>query len=210
MTLYPKPSEGSGSALAGDGRRGERCAAPHRRAAPLTGVTELEPSCGLPPGPAFADLAVLAEQLGDARVWIFDSAPLWEDALAHHPRSKCVGEAIGPRRVVDWYSAYAQRGAAVVDAMPAGRDWREALEALAPPNERHLLAFGRPVTHLAERDRGLLEHIAARTLVGDSAHVRDRLARRAEKAVAEILYTPSGPDAPRELRAFASAHPKAR
>src|SRR5215211_4137979 len=40
-------------------------------------------SCGLPPGPDFADLAVLAEDLGYARVWIFDSAPLWEDPFAH-------------------------------------------------------------------------------------------------------------------------------
>jgi 5,10-methylenetetrahydromethanopterin reductase len=47
------------------------------------GGDELELSCGLPPGPAFADLAVLAEELGYARVWIFDSAPLWEDPFAH-------------------------------------------------------------------------------------------------------------------------------
>jgi 5,10-methylenetetrahydromethanopterin reductase len=46
-------------------------------------VNTLELSCGLPPGPDFADLAVLAEGLGYARVWIFDSAPLWEDAFAH-------------------------------------------------------------------------------------------------------------------------------
>src|SRR5215211_4190833 len=40
-------------------------------------------SCGLPPGPDFADLAVLAEDLGYARVWIFDSAPLWQDPFTH-------------------------------------------------------------------------------------------------------------------------------
>jgi len=43
----------------------------------------MELSCGLPPGPDFADLAVLAEELGYARAWIFDSAPLWEDPFAH-------------------------------------------------------------------------------------------------------------------------------
>lgn len=42
-----------------------------------------ELSCGLPPGPDFADLAVLAESLGYARVWIFDSAPPWEDPFVH-------------------------------------------------------------------------------------------------------------------------------
>jgi 5,10-methylenetetrahydromethanopterin reductase len=44
---------------------------------------DLELSCGLPPGPDFAPLAVLAEDLGYRRVWIFDSAPLWEDPLIH-------------------------------------------------------------------------------------------------------------------------------
>ncbi len=37
----------------------------------------LQLSCGLPPGPAFAELAVLADKLGYCRAWIFDSAPLW-------------------------------------------------------------------------------------------------------------------------------------
>jgi 5,10-methylenetetrahydromethanopterin reductase len=46
-------------------------------------MVDIEFSCGLPPGPDFADLAVLAEELGYARVWIFDSAPLWEDPFVH-------------------------------------------------------------------------------------------------------------------------------
>ncbi|PXW30920.1 UNVERIFIED_CONTAM: alkanesulfonate monooxygenase SsuD/methylene tetrahydromethanopterin reductase-like flavin-dependent oxidoreductase (luciferase family) [Williamsia faeni] len=45
--------------------------------------TDFELSCGLPPGPDFADLAVLAEQLGYRRVWIFGSASLWEDPFVH-------------------------------------------------------------------------------------------------------------------------------
>jgi 5,10-methylenetetrahydromethanopterin reductase len=46
-------------------------------------MVHFELSCVLPPGPDFADLAVLAEELGYARVWILDSAPLWEDPFAH-------------------------------------------------------------------------------------------------------------------------------
>ena len=46
-------------------------------------MADFELSCGLPPSPDFAELAVLAEQLGYARVWIFDSAPLWEDPFVH-------------------------------------------------------------------------------------------------------------------------------
>ncbi len=43
----------------------------------------VELSCGLPPGPDFSDLAVAAETLGYSRVWIFGSAPLWEDPFVH-------------------------------------------------------------------------------------------------------------------------------
>ena len=43
----------------------------------------IELSCGLPPSPGFSDLAVLAEDLGYARVWIFDTASLWEDPFVH-------------------------------------------------------------------------------------------------------------------------------
>ncbi|MCX4767720.1 LLM class flavin-dependent oxidoreductase [Streptomyces sp. NBC_01275] len=46
-------------------------------------MTEPELSCGLPPGPEFADLVVLAEQLGYRRAWIYDSAALWEDPFVH-------------------------------------------------------------------------------------------------------------------------------
>ncbi|OHV29848.1 5,10-methylene tetrahydromethanopterin reductase [Parafrankia colletiae] len=43
----------------------------------------MELSCGLPPGPQFADHAVLAEELGYTRVWIFGSSSLWEDPFVH-------------------------------------------------------------------------------------------------------------------------------
>ncbi len=46
-------------------------------------MADIELSCGLPPGPDFAELTALAEQLGYTRVWIFDSAPLWEDSFVH-------------------------------------------------------------------------------------------------------------------------------
>ena len=43
----------------------------------------VELACGLPPGPDFSDMAVLAESMGYSRIWIFDSAPLWEDPFVH-------------------------------------------------------------------------------------------------------------------------------
>jgi 5,10-methylenetetrahydromethanopterin reductase len=318
------------------------------------GETEL--SCGLPPGPDFADLAVLAEDLGYARVWIFDSAPLWEDPFVHlalaaqrteriglgtavliptqrsvvamasavatiarisggrfracfgtgftarlatgqkpmtmeelsdyvialrellaghvtqvdgraqqmlhahgltlerpldvpiwlsvfgprgialaeqladgiigpphptlptamivsgtvldpdeDPGSERVRWAIGPWRVVDWHNAYATGGAEAVDELPGGAAWREELEALAPVGERHLVTFEGHVTHLPERDRQLLEHIDVSTMVGPPERIGRRLARLGDAGFEEIIYTPTGPDVPRELRALASA-----
>lgn len=317
-------------------------------------MADLELSCGLPPGPGFAELAVLAEDLGYRRVWIYDSAPLWEDPFVHlalaarqttriglgtavlvpdqrsvmamasgiatiarisggrfracfgtgltarlavgqrpmtlralgdyltalrqllagkttildgkparmlhgvglaaprpievplwlstfgprgaelageiadgiigpphptlpaamimsgtvlepgeDPGSRRVREAIGPWRVVDWHNAYATGGAAAVDAMPGGRAWREALEALVPSGERHLLTFEGHVTHLPDRDRPLLEHIDLKTMVGDAARIGRQLSRLAGSGFQEIIYTPTGPDVARELRAFA-------
>jgi 5,10-methylenetetrahydromethanopterin reductase len=320
-------------------------------------MTDLELSCGLPPGPDFADLAVLAEELGYARVWIYDSAPLWEDPFVHlalaarktsriglgtavlipgqrslmtmasgiatvarlsggrlracfgtgftaclaigqrpmtlpalmeyvtvlrrllagetavvdgravrmlhaeglteprpvdvplwlsvlgprgarmatdvadgiisrtphptlptatlepgtvldpgeSPDSERVQEAIAPWRVVDWHVAYASGGAEAVDAMPGGTAWREALEALGPRDERHTLTFEGHVTHLTERDRGLLEHIDRKSWVADEAGISGLLGQLAEQGFAEFIYTPTGPDVERELRAFAAA-----
>lgn len=319
-------------------------------------MVELELSCGLPPGPEFADLVVLAEELGYARAWIYDSAPLWEDPFVHlalaaqrttriglgtavlvpdqrsvmamasgiatiarisggrlracfgtgftarlavgrrpmtlralsdyvtalrhllagktaivdgkparmlhapglaaprpidvplwlsvfgprgaalagevadgiigpphptlpaamiasgtvldpgeDPGSSRVREAVGPWRVVDWHNAYAKGGAEAVDALPGGQAWRQALEELAPEGERHLLTFEGHVTHLPDRDRPLLEHIDLKTMVGDPARVGRQLSRLAGAGFHEIIYTPTGPDVARELRAFASA-----
>ena len=319
-------------------------------------TADLELSCGLPPGPDFGDLAVLAELLGYARVWIFDSAPLWEDPFAHlalaatrtttiglatavlipsqrsvmtmasgiatiarlsggrfhacfgtgftarmamgqrpmtldalfeyvgtlrrllageaavvdgtparmlhwpgltaarpirvplwlsvmgprgneragevadgtigpphptlptatmvsgtvldpseDPRSNRVVEAIAPWRVVGWHAAYARDGAAAVDAMPGGAEWRAELERLAPEGEGHVLAFEGHVTDLAERDRPLLEHIDAATMVGEADSIGRKLDRLAAAGFSEVMYTPSGPDVARELRAFADA-----
>jgi 5,10-methylenetetrahydromethanopterin reductase len=121
------------------------------------------------------------------------------------PGSRRVREAIGPWRVVGWHTAYAVRGPAAVDARPGGVEWRTALEALAPEEERHLLTFEGHVTNLPERDLSLLDHIDVDTMVGDTATLQRRLGELAEAGFAEVMYTPSGPDVARELRAFAGA-----
>jgi 5,10-methylenetetrahydromethanopterin reductase len=327
----------------------------HRGYCMSRAMGEFELSCGLPPGPDFADLAVLAETLGYSRVWIYDSAPLWEDPFVHlalaaerteriglatavliptqrsvmamasalatvsriscgrlracfgtgftarlaigqramtldalieyvtalrqlvagetvrvdgastrmlhapgmaearpvavplwlsvfgprghelaaavadgiigpphptlpsamivsgtvlepgeDPGSDRVRGAIGAWRVVDWHNAYADGGAEAVDALAGGRAWREALEDLAPPDERHLLTFEGHVTHLPDRDRQLLPHIDIKSMVGEPERVAQQLHRLRDAGFSEIVYTPSGPDVMRELRSMAS------
>lgn len=60
-------------------------------------MPEVELSCGLAPSPDFESLVVLAERLGYHRVWIYDSAPLWEDPFVHLAlaarRTTCIGLA---------------------------------------------------------------------------------------------------------------------
>lgn len=87
--------------------------------------------------------------------------------------------------------------------MPGGQTWREAVEELAPPGQRHLVTHEGHVTQLTERDYGLLDQGSGfPTLVGDAAAVRSRLAQLDEQGVQEVIYTPSGPDVARELQAF--------
>jgi len=120
--------------------------------------------------------------------------------------SSRVRQAIGPWRVVRWHAAYAVGGGAAVDAMPGGVDWRSAIEARAPVGERHLLAFEGHVTHLAERDLPLLDHIDVDAMVGDVPSIARKLDRLARAGFCEVIYTPSGPDTARELRTLAEAH----
>jgi 5,10-methylenetetrahydromethanopterin reductase len=318
----------------------------------------IELSCGLPPGPAFSDLAVLAEDLGYSRIWIFGSAPLWEDPFIHlalaaqrasaiglgtgvsipsersemamassiatvarlsggrlrvcfgtgatarrtmgqrpltlralsdyvtavrgllaeqtvtiegaaarmvhapglalprpidveiwlsafGPRTVELGTriadgiiggpvrqaipvatmqagtvlepgedshsarvraAVGPWRAVGYHEAYSIAGAAAVDAMPGGRQWREALEELASESERHLLAYEGHVTELTERDQFISGNDSGfPILIGEPKQIRARLRQLEESGVQELIYTPSGPDITRELTAFGNA-----
>jgi 5,10-methylenetetrahydromethanopterin reductase len=127
------------------------------------------------------------------------------------PRSSRALAAVGPWGVMRWHTAYSLGGAAAVDAMPGGAKWRASLEALAPEDERHLHTFDGHATHLAERDLPLLEHLdvegrastALTMKVGDPAAVAQKLAELADAGYQEVMYTPSGPDVPRELKAFA-------
>jgi len=315
-------------------------------------------SCGLPPGPDLPDLAALAEDLGYARLWVFDSAPLWEDTFVHlalaaqrtsriglstavlvptqrsvmsmasaiatiarlapgrvrmafgtgytsrhaigkrpmplkdlmryvqqvrallageaveidgavsrmlhwdslalprpievplwvsvfgprgramvadvadgivggphpdlpsatmvsgtvlnedeEPTADRVLQAIAPWRLTAWHMAYADGGPEVVDALPAGAEWRAALEAEQPAERRHLLPFEAHVTHVTPRDRRLLPDIDVDRMVGSLPALSAEVAAMAADGLSEIIYTPAGPDVARELRSFRPVAP---
>jgi 5,10-methylenetetrahydromethanopterin reductase len=120
--------------------------------------------------------------------------------------SQRVRAAVGPWRVVGWHTAYAARGPAAVRAMPGGEEWLAAVERSAPPEHRHLLTFEGHVTHMSERDLELLPYIDIDQMVGEPGAVGASLQSLAEAGFAEVIYTPAGPDLPRELSAFAAAY----
>lgn len=117
-----------------------------------------------------------------------------------------VKKAIAPWRVVGWHEAYATGGAAAVDALPGGHEWRLALEAGVEPEHRHLYTFEGHVTDVLDRDVPLLDHIDTRMMVGDEAKTAARLQKLAAAGFCEAIYTPTGPDVARELTAMMSAH----
>ena len=90
---------------------------------------------------------------------------------------------------------------------PAGgrADLAQRARPTGPEGERHLLTFEGHVTHLPDRDVGLLDHIDVDTMVGDPPTIAREVEGVAAAGFAEAIYTPAGPDVGRELRSFLAA-----
>ena len=117
-----------------------------------------------------------------------------------------VRAAVGPWEVVSYHETYVIAGPDAVDALPGGREWRDALEALAPEGQRHLITHQGHVTHLTERDHQLLEHAAdGLAMIGSPDEIAARVAELSDQGVREIIYAPSGRDVARELKTFYAA-----
>jgi 5,10-methylenetetrahydromethanopterin reductase len=58
-------------------------------------MTTPEISLGFPPGPLALEAAELAERLGYHRIWLYDSAAIWEDVWVHMGRIATATERIG-------------------------------------------------------------------------------------------------------------------
>jgi 5,10-methylenetetrahydromethanopterin reductase len=119
-----------------------------------------------------------------------------------------VRETVGPWYVLAYHGTYQAAGAAV-DGLPLGAEWRAAVEAERPEGERHLAVHEGHASHVMPRDRAVLEaageSVAGFGWVGTPDEVRERAEAAAASGVTELLYTPSGPDWEREMRAFARA-----
>ena len=117
-------------------------------------------------------------------------------------------DAVAPGAVVMYHAMYERGGAAVVDSLPGGRGWREAVEA-HPENERHLAIHEGHLVKANPRDEpyvaDLIPMASAGALTGTAEQVAARVRDFAAAGVTEVAYQPAGSDIERELRAFASA-----
>jgi 5,10-methylenetetrahydromethanopterin reductase len=130
------------------------------------------------------------------------------------PDAPRVVEAAGPAMAVALHGLYERGGAAAVDGLPGGPEWRAALEEL-PAERRHLATHEGHLVELSDRDRtalaaGTAAMIPAFTLTGTAEEVGARVAALAEAGVTEVAFQPGGPDVERELRTLAEAVAGAR
>jgi 5,10-methylenetetrahydromethanopterin reductase len=97
----------------------------------------------------------------------------------------------------------------LLDGMPGGTAWRDAMEATRPAAERHLAVHEGHAVALTARDRtGIAaagEAVAATGWTGDAASIRARVRELTGSGLEEVVYTPAGHDVPAEIEAFAAA-----
>jgi 5,10-methylenetetrahydromethanopterin reductase len=124
------------------------------------------------------------------------------------PTSARALAAAGPGLATMLHGVYEFGGAEAVDGLPGGRAWREAVEQ-TPAEARHLAVHEGHLVALNDRDQlaigELAPLMASFGVSGDAKSVREKVAAFAERGVTEVAYQPSGPDIPRELRAFIDA-----
>lgn len=154
----------------------------------------------------------VARDLGDGVMTIGAGEPSfdWCAVLAfgtvlddgEDPGSQRAFAAAGPALTVVYHAMY-EGDPASVEALPGGVEWRKRIDEL-PESERHLAVHEDHLVRVTERDRPLLDGqlLKSFTWTGSREEVRVRLDALEASGATEILYTPMGPDVPRELRTF--------
>lgn len=146
-----------------------------------------------------------AAQVSDWRALLCFGTVLDEGEELTSPRAV---DAAGPGAVVIYHALYERGGAAAVDAVPGGQNWRELVEAY-PEDERH---FAIHEGHLVKANPSDEPHVAdvipfatSMALTGTAAELAEKIAGLAAQGITEIVYQPAGSDIERELTAFAAA-----
>lgn len=146
-----------------------------------------------------------ATQVSDWRALLCFGTVLDEGEELTSPRAV---DAAGPGAVVIYHALYERGGAAAVDAVPGGQNWRELVEAY-PEDERH---FAIHQGHLVKANPSDEPHVAdvipfatSMALTGTAAELAEKIAGLAAQGITEIVYQPAGSDIERELTVFAAA-----
>src|SRR5207249_3124191 len=91
--------------------------------------------------------------------------------------------------------ALLRREVVAVDVFPGGADWRKALEAARPENERHLTVHEGHAVRVTDLDRILVDAagdgIAGIGWVAEADGIRQKLAEAEAAGATEIIYAPS-------------------
>ena len=124
-------------------------------------------------------------------------------------RTERVIEAVGPWFATSFHAMW-ELSPDVLDHMPGGREWREAMLAARPEHERHLAVHEGHVTVITDRDRRAVlaagSSILSHGWTGTSDAIAERIASAAAAGITHLVYNPAGPDIPAELEAFANVY----
>ena len=105
-----------------------------------------------------------------------------------------VVDAVAPGAVVMYHAMYERGGAAVVDAVPGGRGWREAVEA-HPENERHLAIHEGHLVKANPRDEPYVADLIPMARAGALTGTAEQVAARVRDfaAAGVTVMPPSEP-----------------
>ena len=119
-----------------------------------------------------------------------------------------VTEAAGHALAVLFHALYERQGAAGVDGLPGGAQWRQAVEE-QPESRRHLAVHEDHLVKVSGRDLPAVREAAsllpAVTFTGTAGELRERVGQLEQSGVTEIAYQPAGGDIPGELERFMAA-----
>jgi 5,10-methylenetetrahydromethanopterin reductase len=124
------------------------------------------------------------------------------------PAGERVAGALGPSYVAGIHALWSW-APELVDSAPGGPQWLAEIAAERPESERHLIVHEGHLVTVTDRDLPLLAALGDRIVdtgwTGDAESISARMEAVGQVGITEVVYSPAGPDLPRELKAFANA-----